>query len=102
MDTSETELWAEYRRLHLQSVVDWQDGDCIYVLHLRDKISELEMDVLKMLRDYAEDEQSRSSLLHGYRRLMAIMHQEEELLGLDDMQARAIGEDRAFVALGRG
>lgn len=39
--------------------------------------------------------------LHAWRWQLAILHQELELLTFDSAQSRAVGEDGAFIAVGR-
>ena len=56
------------------------------------------------LRDILDEELSsvtRIQALHGHRRVLAMLQQEEELIDTLDGSARAIAEDRAFIALGR-
>ncbi|KZV60024.1 hypothetical protein PENSPDRAFT_671956 [Peniophora sp. CONT] len=101
MQSAKSELWEELHRLHLRSVSDWQDSDCIYLSCLQDKLFELESQGLEAVCDRSESLHSSPQSLHGIRRLMCVVHQEEELLSMDDAQARAVGIDGAFVALGR-
>lgn len=113
MASEEILLWDELHRLHLAQLssrtvsseaarkMHLHEANMYYSTKLYARSSALTSGVFDWLCDGNLSEETRMLRFHAYRRMLSIIHQEEEMLHLDDAQARAVGEDGAFIAAGR-
>ncbi|KZV60140.1 hypothetical protein PENSPDRAFT_694526 [Peniophora sp. CONT] len=112
MALGERELWDELHRYHLERApalgehgvahrMAVHEANLAYDLVLTTRGLHLQDIMLESLRDLSLSEGARMLTFHSHRRLLGIYHQEGEMLRLNDAQARAVGEDKAFIAMGR-
>lgn len=112
MALGERELWDELHHHHLALAPAPDEGgiahrmavleaNLAYDIVLATRALHLQDVMLEGLRDISLSEDARMLTFHSHRRLLGIYHQEGEMLRLSDTQARAVGEDRAFIAMGR-
>jgi hypothetical protein len=104
MEEAEHKLWDELYNLHL-NLAENRDSpmsaNASYRSQLLKRSQEIEMSAARCIGDTATPISRRVLQLHSNRRLLGIIYQEQELLSMDEAQSRAIGEDGAFIALGR-
>jgi len=105
MAQAEHALWNELAAIHINFCSN--NTDKVVVRNAYEKVI---LDRIAVLQQLAACGTRKTNLLmpvvadhrlHTLRRQLAILHQELELLTLDDAQARAVGEDGAFIAVGR-
>lgn len=112
MAIGERELWDELHRLHLAQApppgghgtahrMAVHQANHAYDIILTSRSLQLQDLALENLCDGSLAEEARMLTFHGHRRLLGILHQESKMLRFNDAQARAVGEDKAFIALGR-
>lgn len=112
MAAAERELWDELHHLHLSlapasavsgvaNKMTLHQVNSTYESEINTRISKLQDISLQNLCDESLSEGLRMLIFHSHRRLLSLLQQESDMLRLEHAQARAIGEDRAFIALGR-
>jgi hypothetical protein len=104
MEEAEHKLWDELCNLHL-ALAENRDSpssaNAAYLSKLFERTQEIEISAVQSITDTTVPVSLRVLQLHSVRRLLGIIYQEQELLSMDEAQSRAIGEDGAFIALGR-
>jgi hypothetical protein len=97
-------IWDEMHYLHIdifkaERTIDFTNH--IYTRELYRRMDDTERRAVALITNYEVPLRERIIQLHSYRRLLGIVHQETELVLMDDAQSLTIGEDGAFIALGR-
>ncbi|KAI0026536.1 hypothetical protein K488DRAFT_92375 [Vararia minispora EC-137] len=104
MEAEETALWdrlGSTQELVAAMFPSRLEANRAYASDLRRMTQDLARCVYNIVSDGTVPGGLRECRLHACRRKLAIIQQEHELLTLDEPQSRAVGEDGAFIALGR-
>lgn len=104
MAAAESRLWEEVSRFHIALAHDGLPtpyANAAYQSELKRRQDQVFRRAVRDVLDGQVSAHERAQLLHGYRRTLAILQQEEELMDMPDPCSCAIAEDRAFLALGR-
>lgn len=104
MEAAESCLWEELSTYHISLAHAGLPAEYAHDAYKVELGRRRDAAICCAVRDIRNDQLTacvRMELLHGHRRTLAILQQEEELVHMIDRSARAVAEDQAFVALGR-
>lgn len=104
MEAAELCLWEDLCAFHISLAHAGLPAQYAHDAYKAELSKRQDATVRRAVRDVRNDQLTaceRMQLLHGHRRTLAILQQEDELIGMVDRSARAVAEDQAFIALGR-